>query len=39
MIDYASRADRPINGGLINEQKSATSLIKDIKEILGIIKD
>ena len=34
MIDYASRADRPINGGLIKEQESAASLIKDIKEIL-----
>ena len=39
MIDYASRADRPFNGGLIKEQESAASLIKDIKEILGIIKD
>ena len=36
MIDYASRADKPINGGLIKEKESVDSMIKVIKEALGI---
>ena len=36
LIDFASRADRPIDGGLIQVGSSADSMIKWIKKELGI---
>ena len=35
-IDFASRADKPIKGGLIQVESSADSMIKWIKKELGL---